>query len=327
MKKILNFIVHSNAAGALAAVALACMYVATSNGYLPDAGGSILVAGAEWKGYISLVGCILMGYLSVKPSVEYTLSNVHTQLPVTLFLMGCTIVPQQVCTPRNLAVLALLAVGCYVLLRTYRNSRASGSYFTAYVFLGLATLIEPQLLWVAPLLLICCISLHSLCVRTVAAGVMGLLCVYWLTFGLLYMTDHMAVAHDFVARLTHYDWSNYPLPYTVADAFTKLSPLLWILLLIIPGSIVILKDNTLNLRSRTCYYYSIVVLGVLLLLCIVLPALYTTLLPLCLLLAAYIGIPLYAEANTRGKCIYAMVILLMWITLITNSLWTRYIPF
>lgn len=328
MRKILDFIVHSNAAGAIAAVALACMYVLACNGYLPGSGSSIQVAGtAEWEGYLSLVGYILMGYLAVKPSVEYTLSNIHTQLPLTLFLMGCTIAPLLVCTPRNLAVLALLAVGCYVLLRTYRNYRAAGSYFTAYAFVGMATLVVPQLLWVAPLLLICCNLLHSLCVRTAVAGAMGLLCVYWLTFGLLYMTDHMAVAHDFVARLTRYDWSNYPLPSTVADAFTKLSPLLWILLLIIPGSVVILKDNTLNLRSRTCYYYCIAVSGILLLLCIALPALYTTLLPLCLLLAAYIGMPLYAEANTRGKSIYAMVVLLVWTILITNPLWMHYILF
>ena len=312
----------------MAAVVLLCMYAATCTGYLPDVGKNLpVVDAAEWRGYISLAGCILMGYLSVKPSVEYTLSSVHTQLPVTLFLMGCTIAPLQVCTPKNLTVLALLAVGSYVLLHAYRNYQAAGSYFTAYLCVGLVSLIEPQLIWVAPLLLICCIPLHSLCVRTVAAGVMGLLCVCWVTFGLLYMTDQMAVAHDLVARLAHYDWSHYPLPHTAADAFTQLSPLLWILLLTIPGGIVILKNNTLNLRSRTCYYYCIALLGVLLLLCIVLPALYTTLLPLCLLLAAYIGIPLYAEANTRGKRIYAMVTLLVWIILITNPLWMRYIPF
>ncbi len=280
----------------------------------------------EWRDYLSLVGCILMGYLSVKLSAEYTLSNIHTQLPAVLFLMGCTIVPLQVCTPRNLAVLALLAAGCYVLLRTYRNNRASGSYFTAYVLVGLATLIEPQLLWTAPLLPLCCIPLRSISVRTIVAGVMGLLCVYWVTFSLLYVTDHMVVGYDLLARLTHCDWGSHPHHRTMNESLAILSSLLWILLLTIPGSAVILKDNTLNLRSRTCYYYCIAVLGTLLLLCMVLPMLCATLLPLCLLLAAYVGIPLYTEANTRGKCVYALAVLIVWTILITHQLWIRYIP-
>ena len=327
MKKILDFIVHSNAAGVLAAVALACMYAVACNGYLPSAERSILIMETvEWRDYLSLVGCILMGYLSVKLSVEYTLSNIHTQLPAVLFLMGCTIVPLQVCTPRNLAVLALLAAGCYVLLRTYRNNRASGSYFTAYVLVGLATLIEPQLLWTAPLLPLCCIPLRSISVRTIVAGVMGLLCVYWVTFSLLYVTDHMVVGYDLLARLTHCDWGSHPHHRTMNESLAILSSLLWILLLTIPGSAVILKDNTLNLRSRTCYYYCIAVLGTLLLLCMVLPMLCATLLPLCLLLAAYVGIPLYTEANTRGKCVYALAVLIVWTILITHQLWIRYIP-
>lgn len=327
MKKILNFIVHSNAAGALAAVALVCMYAVACNGYQPNAERSIqIMETVEWRDYLSLVGCILMGYLSVKPSVEYALSNIHTQLPAVLFLMGCTIVPLQVCTPRNLAVLSLLATGCYMLLRTYRNCRASGSYFTAYVLVGLSTLIEPQLLWTAPLLLLCCIPLRSLCVRTIVAGVMGLLCTYWVTFGLLYVTDHMVVGYDLLARLTHCDWDSHPYPRTMNNLLALLSPLLWMLLLTIPSSAAILKDNTLNLRSRTCYYYCIAVLGTMLLLCMVLPMLYATLLPLCLLLAAYVGIPLYTEANTRGKCVYALAVLLVWTILITHQLWIRYIP-
>lgn len=327
MKKILDFIVHSNAAGVLAAVALACMYAVACNGYLPSAERSILIMETvEWRDYLSLVGCILMGYLSVKLSAEYTLSNIHTQLPAVLFLMGCTIVPLQVCTPRNLAVLALLAASCYVLLRTYRNNRASGSYFTAYVLVGLATLIEPQLLWTAPLLPLCCIPLRSISVRTIVAGVMGLLCVYWVTFSLLYVTDHMVVGYDLLARLTHCDWGSHPHHRTMNESLAILSSLLWILLLTIPGSAVILKDNTLNLRSRTCYYYCIAVLGTLLLLCMVLPMLCATLLPLCLLLAAYGGIPLYTEANTRGKCVYALAVLIVWTILITHQLWIRYIP-
>lgn len=327
MKKILDFIVHSNAAGVLAAVALACMYAVACNGYLPSAERSILIMETvEWRDYLSLVGCILMGYLSVKLSAEYTLSNIHTQLPAVLFLMGCTIVPLQVCTPRNLAVLALLAASCYVLLRTYRNNQASGSYFTAYVLVGLATLIEPQLLWTAPLLPLCCIPLRSISVRTIVAGVMGLLCVYWVTFSLLYVTDHMVVGYDLLARLTHCDWGSHPHHRTMNESLAILSSLLWILLLTIPGSAVILKDNTLNLRSRTCYYYCIAVLGTLLLLCMVLPMLCATLLPLCLLLAAYVGIPLYTEANTRGKCVYALAVLIVWTILITHQLWIRYIP-
>lgn len=155
---------------------------------------------------------------------------------------------------------------------------------------------------------------------------MGLLCVYWVTFSLLYVTGHMVVGYDLLAQLTHCDWGSQPHHRTMNESLAILSSLLWILLLTIPGSAVILKDNTLNLRSRTCYYYCIAVLGTLLLLCMVLPMLYATLLPLCLLLAAYIGIPLYTEANTRGKYVYAIAVLLAWTLLISHQLWIRYIP-
>lgn len=327
MKKVLKFIAYSNAAGAVASAALACMYIIACNGYLSGAdNGGQAACTAEWMGYVSLMGCILIGFLSVRPAVEHTLTSIRTQLPATLFFMGCAITPLQVCTPRTVAVLALLALGCNTLLNTYRDYRSMGSYFAAFVFIGLATFIVPHLVFAVPLLLISCKALHSLNLRTILAGVMGLLCVYWLAFGLLYVTDNMAVAANFLSQLSYYKQVDYLPSYNMADMVEDFAPVLWLLIQVLPGSIAVLKNNTMNLRSRACYYYCISVLGLLLLLGFAFPMLYATLLPLWLLLAAYIGIPLYTEANTRAKRTYVMIVLLVWMILVANPLWIRYIP-
>ncbi len=328
MKKIAHFIAHSGVANIVASLLLLCTYLGASCGF--DLSGAALADvgdGVGWAHWLTPFGCLLMAYLAVKPTVEFSLSTTRMPLVGTLFLMGCSIAPLPVCEPTNLALLALLAAACYLMLGTYRNRLAMGDYFAAFVLVGLATFVVPRLLWAAPLFVLCCYPLHSLHLRTFAAALLGLLTPYWVAFCQLYLTDNMPMISAFADKLAltmpQYAVATEP----VADVIIRYVPLVWVLLLLLPGSISILSDSTLKLRSHSCYNYFMLLACVLLVVVALMPSLYAPLLSLLLLLVAYIGIPLFGDEVSRAGNIYLLVLTLLWAAMLTLPLWMPFIPF
>lgn len=328
MKKIAHFIAHSGVASIVASLLLLCAYWGASCGF--DLSGEALADVADevgWMRWLTPLGCFLMAYLAVKPTVEFSLATTRMPLVGTLFLMGCCIAPLSVCEPTHLALLALLSAACYLMLGTYRNRLAMGDYFVAFVLVGLATFVVPRLLWAAPLFVLCCYPLHSLHFRTFAAALLGLLTPYWVAFCLLYLTDNMPMIPAFADALSlappRYAVASEP----VADVIIRYLPLVWVLLILLPGSISILSDSTLKLRSHSCYNYFMLLACVLLVVVALVPSLYAPLLPLLLLLVAYIGIPLFGDQMSRAGSIYLLVLTLLWAALLTLPLWMPFIPF
>lgn len=324
MKKIIHFIAHSRVASIVAALFLVCACLLNIDG------AGLLSSMDDGQGrvaYLPMIGALFLAYASVKAIVEYSLSGSRTPLSGTLFLMGCAVAPSVVCSSSGFVSSLLLALACYILLRTYRDPLSMGSYFAAFVLVGIATFVTPSLLWGGLLLLPCCIPLHSLRGRTVMAALLGLLACYWVAFGLLYLTDNMALLSRFLDSLVFTPPTFSIAVFGSADFLSRSLPMLWVLMLLIPGTATILSDTTLNLRSRSCYYFFIAIAGILLLVLLVIPALYDSLLPLLLLLVAYVGMPLFAGAVSRSKSIYLILLLIVWALLFTRSLWMPFLPF
>lgn len=291
-----------------------------------------------WSGNATLSACIFsivaypfLAYLVIKLAHEYNLAPTRTTLPATFFLLGCgifSLVPNATRVAVEGVVQLYLFSGAYsILLKTYREYNVMGSYFIAFVLVGAGTLITPQLLWAVPLLIASCSLLHSVHWRTVAAAVLGVLFVYWMAFGILFLTDNTEMIPQFVEALTNWivrQETVQPFP----EALVYYAPAIWILLLLLPGLIATFNSIALKVRARTFHYYFIVAAGIAGFMIIVQPTLYTILLPLLLLIAAIIGsLPFTGHYASRWKNLHFLFLLIYWIAIVMSPLWMPYITF
>jgi len=77
-------------------------------------------------------------------------------------------------------VLLCLVLMIYELFQTFHLPEAKGKFFNAGVYIGVASLFMPQMLWFMLLLWIGMYQLLSLNIRSFLASLLGLLTVYWL---------------------------------------------------------------------------------------------------------------------------------------------------
>ncbi len=300
MNKIAHFIMHGKAAAYIAALLCVVAWVIR----LVEQEGRVDVYAC-----LGLLLCIVVGYLSVKVSRELSFNEVKNTLPATLFFMGCAIAPQIIPMREDAVHIVLFPLACYALLRTYRDRSAMGCYFLAFALVGIECLLIPSLLLTLPFLVLCGAFMDSLHKRTFFAALWGVLFPYWVVGSILFLTDRMELVASYSGQILSSLFCRRP----VLDSFQLWAQLLWMLLLVLPGSVGILLDHTMRLQGSAGFRLLITSFMVLLVTVALFPMTYPVLLPCGLLYASLIGSTFFVRNMTRAKNIFLVVLLLVWL--------------
>ncbi len=310
MKKVVRFIIHSKAAAYIAALLYIAVWCCRS----------VLTGDFNFSGCLGLLLSLAAGYLSVKVAREFSLSDVKNVLPATLFYMGCTVAPQLNLVGGNRVHFILFSISCYILLLTYRNRSAMGGYFFTFVLIGIECLMSPSLLLALPWLVLCGSFMDSLHVRTFLAALWGLLCPFWIVCGVLFLTDRVG---DIAPYFGHILPSELSMSIVLGD--TQLwVPLLWALLLILPGSVAILFDRTMKLQANAGFRFVIVSLVVLLVAVCLSLEIYMALFPSVLISASLIGAGLFVTGEGRARNIYLLALFVLWLVALGLQVWSSF---
>ncbi len=135
---------------------------------LPEAGNLLL-----WGGWFVAV---LTTYGWMEMNARLILLRERSRMVSTNLFASLTAVPLLHSVRwESLLPLALLVMYAF-LFASYQKRRPEGYLFHAFFLLGIGSLVQPQLLWLLPLLLCCClIQLRSLTLGSLSATLMGLL--------------------------------------------------------------------------------------------------------------------------------------------------------
>ena len=315
MKKIFGFILHSKAATIVAALLCISMWW-----FSPESRSSLLIPSIATLFY-SALGFYLM---RINKRIAFNIPG-NSPLAGTLLLMSCALVPQMATSLMPIVHLILLASACSLLLYSYRRNDAMGTYFIAFALVGVASLITPTILFVAPLLLICCPLLKSLHIRTILASILGLLLPYWVIVCALFLTDIPIPIDTFADTLLS---PTSPTPHKelfLAHGY-KLSfaviQMLWLLLLTIPSIIAtFFSRSILKARTQSSLYFLTTIMLLTLVFVAIFPALYTTLIPLLILANAISGASFFTGRNNMGARVYLLIMLIVWLLMIALSVW------
>lgn len=292
MKKLVHFITYSKAAAYIAALLCVvswCVQVETKT-----------LAGVLW-----LLLSLVMGYLLIKVNREFSLSDTKNTLPATLFFMGSALAPNLLSQHGSGVHFILFSVACFMLLRTYRSRDAMGTYFLAFALIGVQCLLSPSLLLTLPFVVLGGAFLESLHGRTLFAALWGLLFPYWMTCGVLFLTDRVGLIAPYLGQVIPV--SSAP----VLTSFNLWAQLLWALLLVVPGCIGILLNHTMKLQTSAGFRLIITALLVLAVAIGVSPANYSALFPCVLLGASLIGSALFVGSEKRARNIFLVVLVLV----------------
>ena len=155
----------------------------------------------NWWGQLALF--CLASYLMV------LLNNTHSLIRIYSRLVSCSFIILSCCAcflfPSWRGGLVQLAfVAFYLILYlSYQDKRASGITYYAFVFLGIATIICPQLLCLLPVIwLLMATKLMSFSWRTWAASLLGLLTPYWFGVCAMFYFDDFSPAIQLLTTLS-----------------------------------------------------------------------------------------------------------------------------
>lgn len=172
----------------------------------------VLTSG-EWQDAISLLTCAATAYLLIEVNTAFALIRTRTAAHVSLYVFLTTIClflhPLQLTTFVPLAFL----ISVSQLFRSYESANASESIFHAFLFIGIGSLMFPQLLYFVPPFYLSMISFRSLSLKSFFAGIIGLTVPYWFLFGYAFYYDQMDLFYRPMLEVIHFQ----PISYHVLE--------------------------------------------------------------------------------------------------------------
>ena len=154
-------------------------------------------------------------YLLIELNTSFALVRNRSSLPSALFaILYSSALFLHEYGKGECWILLLFMGSLYCLIRSYESKNASSYIFHSFLWLGIGSLIKPDIIFSAPLLLIVMSQLRSLSIKTFFAGIIGLCTPYWLITGYnLYKGKSIMVLtwfdHIMEWRIT--DYTNIPL--------------------------------------------------------------------------------------------------------------------
>ena len=145
-----------------------------------------IITGNEWQDVINLLVCALTAYLLIEINTAFTL--IRTRVPcMSAFTYSCPRLPVSAFLPvcRFFAPLTF-SDRYFPIIQQLRISLSGGKYIPRFLFIGLVSLLFPQLLYFVPLFYLGMIGFRSLSLKSFFAGLTGLCVPYWLFSAMFY---------------------------------------------------------------------------------------------------------------------------------------------
>lgn len=127
---------------------------------------------AVWGGYLATV---VVGYFLLELNNRNALLRVRSRMVSSVFLVIAGVMPAMQHFNQGFIPAACLLISLYIIFFSYQDRRAQGYAFYCFLFLGIAAVVYPRMLWTVPLFLIyMSVQLRSLTAKSFFAAALGL---------------------------------------------------------------------------------------------------------------------------------------------------------
>ncbi len=152
----------------------------------------------------SFVLYALIGYLLIQLNNTFAIIRMRASIQTAVYLLLVSVCPYlHTLQAGGLASAALLAALFFV-FRSYQQAESTGTLFHAFVFIGLGSLLLPQLMLFMPVLWAGAYSFRSLHIKSLVASLVGWSVPYWFLLGYAFCCGQMELFYLPFKELTSF---------------------------------------------------------------------------------------------------------------------------
>lgn len=227
---------------------------------------------------ICLIIHFAVGYMLILMNNAFGLIRVRASVQTSFYLLFIAACPAiQYLNAGNLATPAFV-IAIYLLFDSYQAIKPSQQLFHAFLFVGLGSLVFPQITLLSPILLIGAFNFHALSLRSFFAAVIGWCLPYWFLFGHAFFYDDMDLFYQPFRDLASFS----PIDFDQLPTW-EIATLGFVFLLFLVSSIHCLAQGYLDkIRTRVHLRFLILLCLCIFIFIALQPIHSTTLLPLLL---------------------------------------------
>ena len=276
-----------------------------------------IISTQSWTELGSLAIIAATGYLMIEMNTAFFLIRTRTAFQVCIYWYSMASLYFLHPFDWTQFVPLLLVLAMFQLFHSYESSSAPTWIYHGLLFIGIASLAFPQIIYFVPLFLIGTLSFQSLNAKGLMASVLGLSTPYWFLFGHAFYHDQMHLFYAPLQELCHF----YPISYQAIPNHVLVEWGFITCLLLITSIHYLLVSYQDKTRTRT-YLSFIVAISIWTTIFIALqPHHIYTLLPVQLIGTSYLAAHLFTLTRNRFSNIFFLVIILIYITLTSYNLW------
>lgn len=265
-----------------------------------------------------LYGIII--YILIGINNTYSLIRTRTTFQACIYSLFIAICPVLQPLQQGAFVVICVCLSLYFLFRTYQKNEPTGNIFHSYLFLGLGSLLFPQLLYLFPVWIIGEYNFQSLSLRTFFAGIVGLSFPYWFLLGHAFFYNEMELFYAPFKELVTFTPINLS-----AIPLWELATIGVVFLLTLISIIHYLFNNYQDKIRTRSYLNFLVLLDFILLAALLLQPQHTkTILPVLLICTSILTGHFFALANSKSSNIIFIISIILLIALLYCNLWMPY---
>ena len=274
----------------------------------------------EWNELASMAIIGFIGYVMIEANTAFTLIRTRTSLPVSIYGWIATALFFLHSFEWINLIPLIFILSVFQLFRSYESSSPTNPIYHTFLFIGLGSLIFPQIVYFVPLFWGSMIPFRAMSGRSFLASLLGVITPYWFLFGYAFVYDKMELFWKPIQEMTHF----YPMAY---NQLTLPELISWgiITILLIISSIHYGYAAYMD-KTRTRIYHSFVAFAGLwaTLFSFLQPMHLQELMPIQLICMAFLSGHLFSLTRNRFSGILFIVIFAAFILLMIFNLWMQY---
>lgn len=163
---------------------------------------SYLPAWADRLASFALYAAI--GYFLIEMNNAFAFIRMRASVQTAIYFLLVTLCPgMHLLYAGDVAAVAFL-ISLFFLFKSYQQHRPVGYLFHSFVFIGVGSLVFPQLLYFTPLWLLAANYFQSLTLRSFCGALVGLSVPYWFLFGHAFFYNEMELFYRPFIELVHF---------------------------------------------------------------------------------------------------------------------------
>ncbi len=266
---------------------------------------------------ISYLLYAFVGYFLIELNNAFAIIRLRTSIQSSIYFIIIAFCPElHPLHVGNVAALCMV-ISIYFLFQSYQKTQSSGILFNSWFFLGLSSLLFPQLLFLVPLYLLGAYNFQSLNFKSFFAGIIGLMLPFWFLLGYAFSFNHIELFYRPFQNLCTFAPINFFTLKTAQIATTGFIIFIFIIALI--HSLVTGWQDKIRTRSYL-NFLSLMGICLLVLLCLQ-PQHFISIFPLLLVSFSFLAGHFFALTSNRGSNLFFIFSLVGSIVLFAYNLW------